>query len=63
MPRHILDESKIHPPIRERIATRHEPMVQEVQDALVAHSVVAVGMRQSVTARSVSPSMAGVRDR
>jgi len=47
MPRHILDESKIHPAIRERIARHHESMVKEVQDALAAHPVVVVGMRQN----------------
>ena len=45
MPRSILDEARIHPAVRERIARHHEAVVQEVQAALAAHAVVVVGMR------------------
>jgi glutaredoxin-related protein len=58
MPRHILDESKIHPAIRERIAKHHESMVNEVQDALVAHPVVVVGMRQNPAVRKAREALA-----
>lgn len=47
MPRQILDESKIHPSIRERIATLHQPIVQEVQSEIARHPVVVVGMAQN----------------
>ena len=58
MPRQILDESKIHPAIRERIARHHESMVKEVQDALVAHPVVVVGMRQNPAVRKARQALA-----
>jgi len=57
MPRQILDESKIHPAIRERIARHHESMVKEVQDALVAHPVVVVGMRQNPAVRKARQAL------
>ena len=44
MPRAILDESHIHPAIREKIASHQQAMVQEVQSAVTAHAVVVVGM-------------------
>ncbi len=47
MPRHILDESLIHPAIRERIAGHHAALVQEVQAAVRQHAVVVVGMAQN----------------
>lgn len=47
MPRQVLDESKIHPSVRERIATSHASIVQEVQAAIAMHPVVVVGMAQN----------------
>lgn len=44
MPRSILDESHIHPAIRERIATHEQALVSEVAAAVAAHAVVVVGM-------------------
>ena len=58
MPRHILDESKIHPAIRERIAKHHESMVKEVQQALIAHPVVVAGMRQNPLVRKARQALA-----
>ena len=57
MPRHVLDESKIHPAIRERVARHHESTVQEVRDALVAHPVVVVGMRQNAVVRKARQAL------
>jgi monothiol glutaredoxin len=45
MPRKILDESRLHPAIRERVATHHAGIVGEVEAAIAAHAVVIVGMR------------------
>lgn len=45
MPRAILDESSIHPAIRERVASHHSDIVREVQDAVASNDVVVVGMR------------------
>jgi glutaredoxin-related protein len=44
MPRSILDESHIHPAIRERVASHQQAIVTEVQSALAQHAVVVVGM-------------------
>lgn len=45
MPRPILDETRLHPTIRDRVATLHADIVREVQAAVAAHPVVVVGMR------------------
>jgi glutaredoxin-related protein len=47
MPRSILDETQIHPAVRERVARHHAEIVQEVQAAVRAHPVVVVGMAQN----------------
>lgn len=47
MPRPILDESRIHPAIRDKVATNRMDYVNEVQAAIAAHPVVVVGMRQN----------------
>ena len=47
MPRPILDEARIHPAIREKIATHHADIVREVQDAVAANDIVVVGMKQN----------------
>ena len=44
MPRPILDEARIHPAIRQKIAIHQQAIVQEVQAAVAAHAVVVVGM-------------------
>lgn len=44
MPRPILDESHIHPAIRERISTHKQDIIAEVQKAIAGHAVVVVGM-------------------
>ena len=47
MPRPIVDESKIHPAIREKIASHGQEIVREVQAAIANHSVLVVGMRMN----------------
>ncbi|MCC6210691.1 MAG: glutaredoxin [Burkholderiales bacterium] len=47
MPRPILDETRIHPAIRDKVATNRMDYVREVQAAIAAHAVVVVGMRQN----------------
>ena len=44
MARPVLDESQIHPAIREQVASRRQTFVHEVQAAIAAHAVVVVGM-------------------
>jgi glutaredoxin-related protein len=45
--RPVLEESRIHPAIRERIAARSLDIVREVQQAVTENDVVVVGMRQN----------------
>jgi glutaredoxin-related protein len=47
MPRHILDETHIHPAIRDTVARSHESIVLEVQAAVAHHVVVVVGMKSN----------------
>jgi glutaredoxin-related protein len=44
MSRAILDESRIHPAIRARVARHHGDIVAEVEAAVAAQPVVVVGM-------------------
>lgn len=44
MPRAVLDEAQVHPAIRHRVASYHQPLVGAVQAAVATHPVVVVGM-------------------
>lgn len=58
MPRQILPEALIHPAIRERVAGAHADIVAEVQEAIAAHDVVVVGMRQNPVVRKARKALA-----
>jgi glutaredoxin-related protein len=47
MPRPILEEARIHPAVREKVATNRIDIVREVEAAVAKHPVVVVGMRQN----------------
>ena len=47
MPRQILDESRIHPAVRDKVASLNADIVKEVLDAAAANAVLVVGMRQN----------------
>ena len=47
MPRPILDESRLHPAIRQKVAELHADIVGEVQAAIGSNDVVVVGMAQN----------------
>jgi monothiol glutaredoxin len=47
MPRPILPEEKIHPAVREKVASYRSDIVKEVQAAVAANEIVVVGMRQN----------------
>jgi monothiol glutaredoxin len=51
MPRPILDESRIHLAVREKVATNRVDIVREVEAAIAANAVVVVGMRQNPAPR------------
>ena len=57
MPRHILEESRVHPAVRERVARHQESIVKEVEAALAAHPVVVVGMRQNPFVRKARQAL------
>jgi glutaredoxin-related protein len=44
LPRLILDDARVHPDIRERIARHSHHLVDEVEAAIAANAVVVVGM-------------------
>ena len=44
MPRPILDESRIHPAVRQTVATHHTEIVAQVEAAIGQHAVLVVGM-------------------
>lgn len=47
MPRLILEEARIHPAIREVVASHHRDIVEQVTQAVSAHDIVVVGMAQN----------------
>jgi monothiol glutaredoxin len=47
MPRAILDETQLHPAIRQRVAGHHADVVEQARQAIAAHPVVVLGMRQN----------------
>jgi monothiol glutaredoxin len=47
MPRPILEEARIHPAIRDKVASNRVDIVREVEAAAAAHRVLVVGMRQN----------------
>jgi len=47
MPRPILHEVQIHPAARDKVASYHAEIVEEVKAAAAANDVVVVGMRQN----------------
>jgi len=57
MPRPVLDESHIHPAVRERVASYQQEIVKEVQSAMADHAVVVVGMRQNPFCRKACKAL------
>ena len=45
MPRPVLDEDRIHPAIRAKVAGLNAAMVERVRGAAAAHAVLVVGMK------------------
>jgi monothiol glutaredoxin len=44
MPRPILEEARLHPAIRDKVANNRVEIVREVEAAIAAHPIVVVGM-------------------
>jgi glutaredoxin-related protein len=47
VPRRILEEARIHPAIRDKLAGYRADIVNEVEAAVAAYPIVVVGMRQN----------------
>ena len=47
MPRHTLDESRLHPAIADRVANWHVDIVHNVQSAVASNAVLVIGMAQN----------------
>ena len=63
MPRMILDEAKIHPAVREKVANYRASIINEVQAAIAANEVVVVGMKQNPNPRRARKALdaAGIK--
>ena len=57
MPRPILDEAKIHPAVREKVANYRSDMVREVQAAIAGSDIVVVGMKQNPAPRQARKAL------
>ena len=57
MARPVLDETRIHPAIRAKIADNHVDIVREVESATAANPVVIVGMRQNPMPRKARKAL------
>jgi monothiol glutaredoxin len=47
MARNLLDETRVHPAIRQKVDENHADIVLEVEVAIAANDVVVVGMKQN----------------
>ena len=57
MPRQILDETRIHPAIRDKVENWHADIVHNVQSAAASNPVLVVGMAQNPWCRRVRQSL------
>jgi monothiol glutaredoxin len=57
MPRPILDEARLHPAIRDKVANLHADIVHNVQSAATTNPVLVVGMRQNPMCRKARRSL------
>ena len=51
MPRSILEESRLHPTIREKVANLHADIVHNVQAAAASNRILVVGMALNLSVR------------
>jgi monothiol glutaredoxin len=57
MPRPILDETRIHPAIRDKVANLHADLLAEVRAAIDANPVLVVGMQGNPFCRRARKSL------
>ena len=58
MPRQVLDETFVHPAIREKVANLHADIVHNVQAAAASNPVLVVGMAQNPHCRQARKALA-----
>jgi monothiol glutaredoxin len=51
LPRPVLEEARLHPAIRERVANRHADIVHNVQAAAASNTILVVGMGGNAAVR------------
>ena len=59
MPRHILDESRLHPAIADTVANWHVDIVRNVQSASASNPVLVVGMAGNPFCRRARQALDG----
>ena len=59
MPRTILEEARLHPAIREKVATHHLDIVHNVQAAASSNQVLVVGMAGNPVVRRARKALVG----
>lgn len=59
MPRSILEESRIHPAIRDLVANQHADIVHNVQAAAASNRILVVGMAGNPFCRKARKLLAG----
>ena len=59
MPRRVLDQSRVHPAIREKVANYHADIVHNVQAATLSNAVLVVGMAQNPFCRKARKLLDG----
>ena len=57
MPRTILEEARLHPAIRERVATLNADIVHNVQAAAASNAVLVVGMKGNQVVRRAKKAL------
>jgi monothiol glutaredoxin len=57
--RRILDQSRIHPAIRDKVSNYHADIVHNVQAAALSNAVLVVGMAQNPHCRKARKLLAG----
>lgn len=58
MPRPILDETRLHPAIRDAVANGHADVVHNVQAASLSNTILVVGMAQNPWVRRARHALA-----
>ena len=61
MPRPVLEEARIHPAIRAKVADSRQAIVREVMAAVAAHDVVVVGMGINPHPKKACQALDGIK--